>query len=422
MCLWHRRAGKDLFAINLICVMAHRRVGTYWHIFPELKQGRAAMWFGKTKDGRGFLDHFPDELVESKNNTDLRIIFKNGSVYQIVGTDNIDALVGTNPIGVVFSEYSLCNPAVWDYLRPILAENDGWALFVYTMRGRNHGYKLYEMAKKNPEWFAEKLVAGDAGTRRPDGTPVISDAVIQEERDAGMSEEMIQQEFYNSADAPLVGAYYSQHMEKARVEGRITNVPHEEKLLVDTYWDIGYNDSNTIWFVQQHGSEFRIIDYYTSSGQGLPHYARVLKGQVDGYERMNDYTYGKHFGPWDIEVHEYSTGEKRIETAKKLGIKFKVVPKHEVMDGIDQVRAILSRCWFDEKKCEHGIEALRSYKKEYDQKHRVFKENPEHDWSSHAADGFRYFAMSNKTRALGQEKKRPQFAQDNYDYKAGRPR
>ena len=250
--------------------MAHRRVGTYWHVFPELKQGRAAMWFGKTKDGRGFLDHFPEELIESKNNTDLRIVFKNGSVYQIVGTDNIDALVGTNPVGVVFSEFSICNPAVWDYLRPILAENDGWALFVYTMRGRNHGYKLYEMARNNPSWFAEKLVAGDNGTKRPDGTPVISDAAIQEERDAGMSEEMIQQEFYNSPDAPLVGAYYAQHMAKVLQEGRICSVPHEPRLPVTTYWDIGYNDNNTIWYVQHHRGEHRIIDYTSHVGQGLP--------------------------------------------------------------------------------------------------------------------------------------------------------
>jgi phage terminase large subunit len=400
--------------------MAHRRVGTYWHVFPELKQGRTAMWNGVTKDGRKFMDHFPDELIESRNNTDLRIIFKNGSVYQIVGTDNINALVGTNPIGVVFSEYSLCDPAVWDYLRPILAENDGWALFVYTMRGRNHGYKLYQMAKNNPAWFAEKLVAGNNGTKRPDGTPVISDEVIDEERRAGMPEEMIQQEFYNSADAPLVGAYYSVAMEKARQEGRICEVPYEPKLPLDTFWDLGFNDSTTIWFGQEHGGEIRLVDFYTNSGQGLPHYAKLIKGQFEKHSYLGDAVYGTHYAPWDIVVHDISTGLTRLEAAKKLGIKFKIVPKHEVMDGIDMVRSILPRCYFDEERCANGLEALRSYKKEYDSKHRVFKENPCHDWSSHAADAFRYMAMTKRLGRIDAEKKRPRVALDNYDYFAGK--
>lgn len=422
VCLWHRRAGKDLLAVNLIAVEAFKRVGTYWHVFPELKQGRAAMWHGSTKDGRGFMDHFPKEIVASENSTDLRKTFINGSVYQIVGTDNINSLVGTNPVGVVLSEYSLGDPNAWNYLRPILAENDGWALFIYTMRGRNHGFRLFEMAQKNPKWFAEKLVAGDAGTKREDGLPVISDAAIQEEREAGMPEELIQQEFYNSADAPLFGAYYSKQMEAARLAGRITDIPWESKLLVDTYWDLGMNDETVIWFVQPNHGEFRVIDYYKQTGMGLPHYAKLLNGQVEGYERMGDYVYGRHYAPHDISVRELGTGKSRMEVAKSLGVRFKLCPRQEVADGIEAVRGVLTKCWFDTKRCEHGIEALRSYRREYDKKNKVFRETPEHDWASHSADAFRTFAWAARDAYRDSRKRMQEHrAIDNYDYLRGRP-
>lgn len=399
VCVWHRRAGKDLFAINLCAVKAHERVGTYWHLLPTYKQGRKIVWNGFTRDSRKFLSHFPKELVDSPNATEMRVTFKNGSIYEVIGTDNVDSLVGTNPVGCVFSEYSLQDPRAWDLVRPILAENGGWALFIYTARGKNHGHKLLEMAKKNPKWFWEVLVAGDQGTTRPDGTPVISDTIIQDERDAGMPEELVQQEFFCSFEAPLVGSYYGSQMMLALKQGRITKVPHEPRLPVHTYWDIGMDDSTTIWFHQTIGKEHRFIDYYEASGEGLPHYARVLRGQVDNGEHRREYVYGEHWGPHDIQVREFGPGESRIEQARKLGIKFKVVPvAHDIQDGIEAVRLILASCWFDETRCERGIEALRNYRKEWDEENKIFRGTPLHDWSSHGADGFRTFAMSGRAR------------------------
>ena len=312
--VWHRRAGKDLMAINIISTKIPERVGTYWHMLPTYKQGRAIVWNGHTRDGRAFLDHFHPDLVTSKNSTEMRMTFFNGAHYQVVGTDNIDSLVGTNPVGVVFSEYSLQDPGAWDYIRPILAENGGWALFIYTARGRNHGFQMYEMAKGNKKWFCEKLTAGSGpeDTKRPDGTPVISDEQIDEERKSAMPEEMIQQEFKCSFEAPFVGAYYGAQMLLAEKEDRLLeNIPHEPRLLVDTYWDLGVNDTTVIWFVQHYGGEERIIDYYEMSGEGLPHYAKVLKGQHNDYGRMGAYTYGTHYAPHDIKVRELGTGKSR---------------------------------------------------------------------------------------------------------------
>lgn len=403
--VWHRRAGKDLWGINLCAVKAHERIGTYWHILPTYKQGRKIVWDGFTRDGRKFRSHFPGEIVNAENQAEMKVTFNNGSIYQVVGTDDVDSLVGTNPVGCIFSEFSLQDPAAWDYIRPILAENGGWAVFIYTMRGKNHGYKMLEMAKKNPTWFAQTLVAGNNGTRREDGRPVISDEIIDEERKAGMSEELIQQEFYCSAEAPLVGSYYGVQMANAMKENRICSVPWAPEVPVDTAWDLGVNDSTTIWCFQAIGNEVRIIDFYENSGEGLSHYAKWLQEKP--------YVYGKHYAPHDIEVRELGTGKTRKETARTLGIRFEVVPQHEVTDGIEAVRNLLPRCWFDEKKCERGLEALKSYRKEYDEKKKVFNNRPEHDWSSHAADGFRYLAVGFKKRGTT---KRQEKAQDEHDY------
>jgi hypothetical protein len=411
VCVWHRRAGKDLCAINLIACKAYERIGTYWHLLPTYKQGRNIVWNGFTRDGRKFLDHFPKPLVAGENATEMRVTLKNGSIYQVVGTDNIDSLVGTNPVGVVFSEYSLQDPGAWDYIRPILAENGGWAVFIYTARGKNHGYTMLEMARRNDRWFCEVLVAGsgDECTKREDGSPVISDEVIEEERKAGMPEEMVQQEFKCSFEAPLVGSYYGPQMMVAENQGRITKVPYDPLLTVDTAWDLGVGDSTSIWFVQQYGMEVRIIDYYENSGEGLAHYAQALK------ER--GYVYGRHYAPHDIKVRELTSGKSRLEVARSLGIPFTVVPQHDVMDGIEAVRNLIPICWFDYERCERGIEALRQYRKEWDDKNKCYSKNPLHDWTSHPADAFRYFAMGGKINSRRRGKERPQeTAVDDYRY------
>ena len=408
VCVWHRRAGKDLTAINICACKSQERVGTYWHMLPTYKQGRAIVWNGKDRGGRAFLSYFPDELVESSNQTEMRLTLKNGSIYQVVGTDNVDSLVGTNPVGVIFSEYSLHDPKAWDYVRPILTENGGWAVFIYTARGKNHGYRMKEMASRNPAWFCQVLTVED--THREDGARIVTEEDLTAERAEGMSEEMIQQEYFCSFEAPLVGAYYGPQMRAIEIKGQITNVPWEPKLLVDTCWDIGVGDSTSIWFIQRYGMEHRAIDFYENSGEGLAHYAKILKEKP--------YAYGKHFAPHDIEVREFTSGKARIDVARQMGLRFTVIAQHEVEDGIETVRNILPQFWFDQQNCERGISGLREYTKEWDDKHKVFRQIPLHNWASHIADSFRYYAMGVKGRR--KSNKPPQARTiDNYDYLKG---
>lgn len=396
--VWHRRAGKDLSSINWCAVSALTRPGLYWHLFPTYNQGRKIAWDGMTREGRKFLEHFPKQMWEAVNNTEMRLTLKNGSIYQVVGTDNVDRLVGANPVGVVFSEYSLQDPRAWNYIRPILAENGGWALFIYTARGRNHGYDLLNIAKKNETWFQEVLSV--------ENTRAIPIEAIDEERASGMPEEMIQQEFYCSFDAPLVGSYYGNAMAKLLADKHLGKIPYDPVLDVHTSWDLGVGDSTSIIFFQMAGNEIRIIDYYENSGEGLPHYIKVL--------REKDYVYGDHLAPHDIQVRDFSTGKSRLEIARELGVKFRVVANLRIDDGIEAVRSILPRCYFDEDKTAHLIEALRQYRKDFDDKNKVFRDKPMHDWTSHPADAMRYLALGIRDRINRRTVNLPRQAESEY--------
>ncbi len=382
VCVWHRRGGKDLNSINIAATLSMLRPGLYWHLFPTYAQGKKIAWDGKTKDGRPFLEAFPEQLVVGKNNTEMKITLSTGQIYQVVGADKPDSLVGPNPVGVILSEWSLMSPVIWDLIQPILAENGGWAIFIYTPRGKNHGYKMFNRAKKNANWFVSYL---------PNSvTKVVSDEAIEEMKVSGMSDEMIAQEMECSFEAPVEGSYYGKLMNKAEDEKRVCNLPWEPKLPVHTAWDLGIGDYMSIWFYQLYGHEIRVIDYYENSGEGLTHYIKHLKEK--------DYVYGNHYAPHDIEVRELSDGKSRWEKAKALGIRFIVGKQHDVSDGIEQVRSILPRCYFDESKCEIGLECLKQYHKEWDEKNNVFRDNPAHDWSSHGADAFRELAWSLRER------------------------
>lgn len=391
--VWHRRAGKDKTALNFtISKMFPEnggRIGTYYHFLPTYNQGKKILWDGMDYTGMKFMDHFPAELVAHRSEQEMQVTLTNGSIYQIVGTDKMDNIVGTNPVGCVFSEYALQNPKAWDLFRPILRENKGWALFIYTPRGNNHGKALYDMAANNPEWFCQKLTIAD--TRREDGTPVITQADIDADRREGMDEELIQQEYYCSFEGYQQGAYYAKQLRDAHTDGRITDISWNPRLPVNTYWDLGIGDSTAIWFAQSLYGEIYLIDYYETSGEGIAYYAKLLKDKP--------YTYGRHYMPHDADVRELGTGRSRREVAESLGIKpVDVVPKLPVDDGINAARLIFPRCYFDKDKCQQGLNALANYHKEYDDTRREFKAVPYHDWSSHGSDAFRYFAVGHQDK------------------------
>lgn len=408
--VWHRRAGKDSTALAIIVQKMFERVGNYYHLFPTYRQAKKAMWDGVDRDGVPFMNRFPKELIQSKNESEMRIVLKNGSAYQLVGTDRaLDFIVGTNPVGLVFSEYSIMSPKAWDLLRPAVNENGGWALFIYTPRGENHGYDLYTKTIDNPKWFNQLLTIND--TSRGDGTPVITQEAIEEERSEGMDDALIDQEYFCSFQAAVPGAYFGKEMKRAMEDGRIGNVPWEPSIEVETYFDLGIGDSTAIWFCQQVPStnEVRVIDYYENSGEALSHYVNFLKSKP--------YVYGRHVAPHDIEVRELTSGVSRRATAQQLGINFDVLSNTPKDEQIDAGRRLINRCWFDEQKCRDGLSALRNYTKEFDDKHGTFKMRPVHNWASHGADAFLYMAIGIRKPFNADL---PQYADSNYsvfDYK-----
>jgi len=386
VCIWHRRAGKDSSCLNMGAVLSQMRVGTIWHMLPTLKQGRRVIWDGIDKFGRRMIDQaFPKEMRESTNNSDMQIRLKNGSIWQVVGSDNYDSLVGTNPVGVIFSEYSIADPSAWDYIRPILAENGGWALFIYTPRGKNHGHDLFKMSQTNPKWYSTLLTVDNTFEADME-TPIISYDAVKEERDSGMSEEKIQQEFYCSFDSGMEGAFYTKELNKADKEGRIGNYPHDPSKTVQTWWDIGFRDHTAIIFTQR-GADGKpiIIDYLSDRNKSLEEWIRDV--------RSLPYSYDEHWGPHDMEHHEFTTGKTRIEFAYALNFKFNVVENIPVADGIDATRAMILVAKFNKDKTQGLLDSLYSYRREYDERAKLFRDKPKHDWACHGADSARYCAV-----------------------------
>lgn len=190
------------------------------------------------------------------------------------------------------------------------------------------------------------------------------------------------------------GAYYAQQLKQLDEQGHVTSVNIEANLPVNTYWDLGVSDSTAIWFVQVFNNEIRIVDYYENHSEGLNHYINYLQD----WRTKHQCSFGQHYAPHDIRVRELTTGKSRLEVARKMGINFQVVPQMPIQDGIQAARNILPRCWFDLDRCKLGLRALRNYRREWDEVKNVFKKQPLHDWTSHGADAFRYFAVSHKDK------------------------
>lgn len=374
---WARRAGKDKCAWNFMVREAIRKRGIYFYFFPTFSQGRKVLWDSMDMDAFRFLDHIPKEnLATDPNNSEMKIKLTNGSIIQIVGTDNYDSVMGTNPTGCVFSEYSIQDPNAWQFIRPILDANGGWAVFIFTPRGANHAKDLYDMAQKNPNWFCQKLTIVDTGH--------ISLNVVEEAKNEGMSADMIAQEYYCSFSQGIVGSYYARYLQEARDDGRVGKIPWDQQTLVHTAWDLGIRDSMCIVFFQLIGKEIHCIDYYEASGEGLPHYAKILKDKP--------YLYGTHYAPHDIEARELSHGLSRREVAASLGIRYQVLPtlKLSKAEAIECVRGRFNRVWIDEEKCKRLILCVENYRKIWNDKMQCYSEQPLHDWASHGADAFSY--------------------------------
>jgi len=374
----HRRAGKDILAFNWAIFQLLLNPGwTAFHILPTYNQAKKVIWDANTNESKRLLDYIPNEVIESKNGQEMKIRLTNGSLYQLIGSDNIDSLVGTNPKIIIFSEYAIQSPAAWDYLRPILDVNKGYALFISTPRGKNHFYDLLIRNRNNPNWYCEVLSIKDTG--------VLTEDDIENIRSEGVSEELIQQEYYCSFNRGVEGSYYGKLIEKARDEGRVCSVNYETRSPVHTAWDIGFGDSTSISFWQEIGGEVRIIDFYENHGEGIAHYVKYIQSKP--------YVYGTHYMPHDAGSGSIQTGRTLQDVAYEIGLKTTILEREtDIAIGIEAVRSLLSIAFIDEKKCSHLLKCLENYHKKYNEKTQSYSESPLHDWTSHAADSVRYMA------------------------------
>jgi len=391
---WHRRSGKDDIALNWTAVAAIQKPANYWHMLPQANQARKAIWDAvNPHTGKRRIDQaFPPEIRRRTRDNEMSIELLNGATWQVVGSDNYQSLIGSPPYGVVYSEYALSDPNCWAFLRQILLENGGWALFISTPRGRNHFHGLVELARSEPGWFGQTLTVRDTGVLTAEQIEK-ERREIAKERGDDEATAIIGQEYYCSFDAAIPGAYYGTLMSRAEAEGRITDVPVDPRLPVTTAWDLGVGDSTAIWFAQQDHYRTRLVDYYEASGVGADHYARVLNEK--------GYNYAGHILPHDADDREWGANAlSRVDSLKQLGLRnIRVLPRASVDDGINAVRILLMTCVIDRQRCERGIACLREYQKQWDDKLRIFSNKPRHDWTSHGADSLRYYAQGSREPA-----------------------
>lgn len=368
----HRRCGKTVACVNDTIGKAlslTRPHGRYAYVAPFLAQAKEVAW--------EYLKRFSQPAAKDKNESELWVELLNGARIRIHGADNPDRLRGAYLDGVVLDEYADMRPSVWgEVIRPMLADRGGWATFIGTPKGRNEFFQIHQRALESPDWYAATLKASD--------TKLLPQSELEDAR-RDMTPEQYEQEFECSFEAAIVGAYFGKEIAEAERDGRITEVPYDSAVPVHTGWDLGIGDSTAIWFFQVVGNEVHYIDHYEAHGQKLDHYLGVLSSKP--------YRYGLDFLPHDAKARELIAGRSRVEHLAKSGRPVRVLPQTKIEDGINAGRLAIPRSWFDREKCADGLEALRQYRAEFDEKLRAFKDKPKKDWATHSADAFKYSAM-----------------------------
>lgn len=385
----HRRAWKDKTDWNILIKAALQRVWIYYIFFPTYSQGKKAFWDNIDKDWYKVRDHLPKILVKKTNDTEMKIQMVNGSIIQVIWTDNYNSIVWTNPVWMIFSEFSLQDPAVWSFMRPILLQNDWWAIFNFTPRSKNHAFFMLEKAKENKERFVSVKTAKE--TIDNNWNRIITDKQLESER-AEMDEDIFLQEYMCSFAWWLQWAYYTNQFKKIDNEDRITTVKYDEALPVYTFWDLGINDTTVIIFAQFLWKEIRIINHIEENNNPLSHYVKLVKE----YQQKTWCIYKAHYLPHDVKAREQIAWVSRYDKLVEYGLwTIEITPSLGVNDWIDMVRDVLNYTFID-KSLERFISCLRDYKKEYDDKNKIYKNKPLHDWTSNSADAMRYLAINHK--------------------------
>jgi len=367
----HRRMGKTVSAINHLikdAILNQKEAPRYAYIAPTYGQAKRVAW--------DYLVKYAEPLGGTSNISELRVDFW-GRRIQLFGSDNPESLRGQYFDGVILDEIGDQNPKIWtDIVRPALADRKGWCLFIGTPKGHNHFKELRDRAEKEDGWGLLEFKASETG--------VVDDTELKAARNE-MGEDKYRQEFECSFDAAVEGSYYGQILNELEDKKHMQEIPWEELSRTFTAWDLGMGDSTSIWVAQLVGTEIRLIDYYENHGVGLDHYVKWIKD--------NDYSKAEHILPHDVRVRELGTGKSRLEMLEEAGLEIKIAPRMSLDDGIQAVRRILPRCWFNVPKVQTGLNCLRNYRRDYDEKRKIFYERPLHDWSSHGSDSFRYLAL-----------------------------
>jgi len=367
----HRRFGKTVAALNHLireAVLNEKETPRYAYIAPTYGQAKRVAW--------DYLVKYTTPLGGTNNISELRVDFW-GRRIQLYGSDNPDSLRGQFFDGVIIDEVGDQNPKIWtDIVRPALTDRKGWCLFIGTPKGHNHFKELRDRAEKEEGWGLLEFKASETG--------VVDETELKAAKNE-MGESKFRQEFECSFDAPIEGSYYGEMLNELEDKKHMQEIPREELSRTFTAWDLGMGDSTSIWVAQLVGTEVRLIDYYENHGVGLDHYVKWIKD--------NEYSKAEHILPHDVRVRELGTGKSRLEMLEDSGLEVKIAPRMGLDDGIQAVRRLLPRCWFNVPKVQNGLNCLRNYRRDYDEKRKIFFERPLHDWSSHGSDSFRYLAL-----------------------------
>lgn len=371
----HRRMGKTVAAINQLihsALKCDKKEPRLAYIAPTYAQAKRIAW--------DYLLEYTRPLGGKANIAELRVDFM-GRRISLYGADSPDALRGIYLDGCVIDEIGDVSPTLFtEVIRPALSDRLGWCMFIGTPKGANHFKELRDRADEGDGW---KLLQFKASQ-----TNLIAEQELNDARKA-MGENKYNQEFEISFDAPIVGSYYGELLANIEKENHITQIAEDSLCKSVTAWDLGVGDSTSIWVAQLHGNEIRLINYYENHGQGLDHYVEWI--------RDNNYTHFEHILPHDVEVRELGTGKSRKEVLEEAGLNITVAPRLSIEDGIQQVRRIIPNCWFNKDTTKYGLECLRNYRRQFNDKLNVYMEKPLHDWSSHCADAFRYLAIGMNT-------------------------
>ena len=391
----HRRWGKDEIVLNGFRELSQKRIGTYWHCFPEYAQARKAIWNGINghTGKRRLFEAFPEQIIQRMSDTDMFLETVWGSTWQLIGSDRFDATLGSGPVGVAYSEFAISNPAAWAYHKPMIEESDGVAAFITTPRGNNHAKALYDLAMKDDHWFAELQGIDHTGALTSDQL----ESILEEYQaiwglDAGLS--LFEQEYHCSFAGAMVGAYYGAEVNQAERQGRVTSVPIDERYPVHTAWDLGKAANNPIWCFQvipeYSGDKFvknvpHIVDFYRPASDDVEEWVEWLNER--GYK-------GTDYVPHDALHTNWGTGRTRVEMLVQLKRKPWPIPKVSVEDGRTAARQTIKVAYFDRERCELGIDGLKNYRREWDAELKRFRENPVKDWAEHIGSAFRYLGLA----------------------------